>query len=121
MFFGAFLAFALIDGVSTLIGKTIALLVSPFWINLGASIVFMIFGIYTLIATEKEKIRLEERPFALASSVSLISLMELGDKTQLAVIALTAEYDTPVLVFLGVMIAFTIVTGLSVTLGAAIS
>jgi putative Ca2+/H+ antiporter (TMEM165/GDT1 family) len=47
--------------------------------------------------------------------------MELGDKTQLAVVSLSAEYDAPVMVFIGVMLAFAELTTLGVVLGAAIS
>jgi len=47
--------------------------------------------------------------------------MELGDKTQLAVVSLAAEYDAPILVFVGVMLAFAALTGLGVVLGSAIS
>jgi putative Ca2+/H+ antiporter (TMEM165/GDT1 family) len=57
--------------------------------------------------------------FALLVSFAITALAELGNKTQLAVIALTAEYDTPVVVFLGVMLAFIVITELSVKLGAA--
>jgi len=56
-----------------------------------------------------------------ASTFSLVALMELGDKTQLAVISLAAEYDAPILVFVGVMLAFVALTGLSVLVGAALS
>jgi putative Ca2+/H+ antiporter (TMEM165/GDT1 family) len=47
--------------------------------------------------------------------------MELGDKTQLAVIALAAESEFPLMVFVGVMLAFTLVTGLGATVGATLT
>lgn len=47
--------------------------------------------------------------------------MELGDKTQFAVIALSAEYKFPLLVYLGVMMAFTFITGLGVIAGTALT
>lgn len=47
--------------------------------------------------------------------------MELGDKTQLASISLAAEYDAPIMVFIGVMLAFTVLAGLGVVLGTVIS
>jgi len=50
----------------------------------------------------------------------MISLMELGDKTQLASIALAAELGSPLVVLLGVMLAFAVVTGIGVILGARI-
>ena len=48
-------------------------------------------------------------------------LMELGDKTQFAVIALSAEYEFPLLVYVGVMMAFAVITGLGATVGAALT
>lgn len=50
------------------------------------------------------------------TTFSLIALAEFGDKTQLAVIALSARYDR-VKVFSGVILAFALVTALGVILG----
>ncbi len=52
----------------------------------------------------------------LLTTFSLIALAEFGDKTQLAVIALSARYDR-VKVFTGVILAFALVTGLGVMVG----
>lgn len=50
------------------------------------------------------------------TTFSLIALAEFGDKTQLAVIALSARFDR-VKVFTGVILAFALVTGLGVLVG----
>ncbi len=55
----------------------------------------------------------------LLTTFSLIALAEFGDKTQLAVIALSARYDR-VKVFTGVILAFALVTGLGVLVGEAL-
>ena len=47
-------------------------------------------------------------------------LAELGDKTQLAVITLTADTRRPLSVFLGSTLALAIVTGIGVLFGCAI-
>ena len=52
----------------------------------------------------------------LLTTFSLIALAEFGDKTQLTVIALSAGYDRKK-VFVGVVFAFILVTGLGVLLG----
>ena len=52
----------------------------------------------------------------LLTTFSLIALAEFGDKTQLAVIALSARYDR-IKVFTGVILAFALVTALGVLLG----
>jgi putative Ca2+/H+ antiporter (TMEM165/GDT1 family) len=58
---------------------------------------------------------------ALATSFALVALAELGDKTHLSVIALTAEYELPLFIFAGVMLAFALVTALGVTVGTALT
>ncbi len=55
----------------------------------------------------------------LLTTFSLIALAEFGDKTQLAVIALSARYDR-VKVFTGVILAFALVTALGVLVGGVI-
>ena len=121
VFAGALLAFALIDGVSALIGGTIAPFIPTLWIGIAAGIAFLIFGVYTLLSKEDLTVKIKERSTPIASSFFLIAIMELGDKTQLAVLTLAAEYDAPLQVFLGVMLAFTLLAGFGTIFGAAIS
>ncbi len=121
VFIGALLAFAVVDGVSALVGGAIAAVIPAFWIGIGAGIAFIVFAVYTLVLEKDEKPEVNNRPLAVASTFSLVALMELGDKTQLASISLAAEYDAPLMVFVGVMLAFTILVGLAVVLGMAIS
>jgi len=52
----------------------------------------------------------------LLTTFSLIAIAELGDKTQLTVIALSAGHNR-VKVFIGVILAFILVTGLGILLG----
>ncbi len=120
VFFGALLAFALVDGVSAIVGGAIAPFIPGFWIGLIAGIAFLIFGVYTLLSKEDEMVKIKERSNATATSFFLIAVMELGDKTQLAVIALSAEYDAPIQVFLGVMLAFALLTTLGTVFGKII-
>ncbi len=117
---GALLAFALVDGVSALVGGAIAPFIPEFWINLAAGIVFIAFGVYTLLTREAETVTIKERGKTITTSFLLISLMELGDKTQFAVIALAADYDAPLQVFIGVMLAFALLTAVAVGLGSFI-
>ena len=51
----------------------------------------------------------------------MIFLAELGDKTQLAVLSLTADTRKPVSIFLGAMIAFAAITLLAVIFGEALA
>ena len=90
-------------------------------LRIGAGVAFIAFAIYTLVFEKDEKPEISDRSLTVASSFSLVALMELGDKTQLACISLAAEYEAPVLVFAGVMLAFVVLVGLGVILGVAIS
>jgi putative Ca2+/H+ antiporter (TMEM165/GDT1 family) len=55
------------------------------------------------------------------STFALLFLAELGDKTQLAVITMTAKYRAPLPVFLGAALALSLVTLIGVLLGEAIT
>jgi putative Ca2+/H+ antiporter (TMEM165/GDT1 family) len=57
----------------------------------------------------------------IASTFGLIFLAELGDKTQLAAIALSAESKSPVAVFLGAVVALSLVTLIAVAIGGTVT
>jgi len=122
VFCGATLAFLLTAGIAVAIGDALTLVLPPFWLRITAATIFLIFGFYTIISRKGEtQVKTKEARNAVFSSFSLITLMELGDKTQLAVIALSAQYEFPLLVYLGVMIAFAFITALGATVGAALT
>jgi len=57
----------------------------------------------------------------LLSTFALLFVAELGDKTQLAVITMTAKHRAPLWVFLGAALALVAVTGLGVLGGEALT
>lgn len=120
VFVGAVLAFALVDGLSALIGGTIAAFIPVRWIGIGAGVAFLTFGVYSLLSKSKD-VETDNRSLNIAHSFSLIALMELGDKTQLSTITLAAEYDAPLMVFVGVMVALILLTAIGVAAGTIIS
>jgi len=121
VFIGGFLALALAGGISALIGGVIAPFISAFWIGLVAGVSFIAFGAYTLFSKEDTMIKIKEHSKTVTTSFLLIAVTELGDKTQLAIVALAAEYDASVQVFLGALFAFALLTGLSAVFGKIIS
>jgi putative Ca2+/H+ antiporter (TMEM165/GDT1 family) len=120
VFIGALLAFALVVGICASIGGVIASYVSAFWIDLASSISFLVFGVYTLFSRRDRIARIKEQSRTVTTSFLLIAITELGDKTQLAVIALSAKYSS-IQVFLGAMLALTLLTALGVAFGKIIS
>jgi len=116
---GAVLSFALIDGLSVLVGRGIAEVMPLFWIQIIGGVMFIAFGLYILLHKERknESFKLTEKSSGFISTLILISLAELGDKTQLAVIALAAEYAEAIMVFLGVISGFLAITIIGVLIG----
>ena len=56
-----------------------------------------------------------------ASTFGFIFLAELGDKTQLAAIAMSAESKSPLAVFLGATVALALVTLIGVAVGGTLT
>ena len=122
VFSGSMLAFMLTTGIAVAIGGALTRVLPTFWIRIIAAAIFLVFGFYAIISRKSEtQVRTKEARNAFFSSFSLVTLMELGDKTQFAVIALSAEHKLPLLVFLGVMFAFALITGISVVAGTALT
>jgi putative Ca2+/H+ antiporter (TMEM165/GDT1 family) len=121
VFIGAVLAFALVGGVSAVIGGAIVPFVPAFWIDLAAGISFLIFGAYTFFSKEYTMVKIKEHSKTVTTSFLFMAVLEFGDKTQLAIIALSAEYGAPVQVFIGGILAFALLTALEAVLGKIIS
>jgi putative Ca2+/H+ antiporter (TMEM165/GDT1 family) len=118
VFIGALAAFAVIDGASVWVGGFIAKLVPEFWINVVSGGLFLVFGLLTLFGKdEEEKVVDEGKNNTIFKAFSLVSLMELGDKTQFASFVLAARYGSPLMVMAGIMIAAAIITGSGVIIG----
>ncbi len=122
VFLGAMLAFLLVTGIAVAFGDALTRFLPRFWIRIVAAAIFLIFGVYTVFSKHDDmQVEKRETRNAVFSSFSLTTLMELGDKTQFAVIALSAEYELPLLVYLGVMMAFVLITAIGVTVGTALT
>lgn len=116
VFLGAIAAFALIDGASIALGGALTSLIPSTWINLGSGILFILLGLLCLIREEGGGIQTSDK-CTVAYAFSVILLMELGDKTQLVSMILSARYSSPLMVFIGVISASIILTGCAVFIG----
>ena len=117
VFIGALGAFAFIDGLSVLIGGFIADLIPTTMVNIISGSLFLLFGFLTLREkNDDEDVNVDQKG-ALTSAFSLVTLMELGDKTQFASFVLAARYGSPGLVFLGILLGAALITGSGVVIG----
>ncbi|MEM2088654.1 MAG: TMEM165/GDT1 family protein [Thermoproteota archaeon] len=121
VFTGAMLGFMLVAGIGVVAGNFLTMVIPIPVIRVASALLFLAYGVYTLLSRKSEEpVEKTNTRCAALSAFSMITLMELGDKTQLAVIALAAEYSIPILVYAGVIAAFTLVTGLGVLIGRTI-
>jgi putative Ca2+/H+ antiporter (TMEM165/GDT1 family) len=117
VFIGALAAFAVVDGLSVLFGGFISNMVPPFWINVASGCLFLIFGILSFVKSDEEdRINFKQTSSAV-TAFTMVSLAELGDKTQFASITLAAKYGSPLMVLLGIVFASIVLTGSGIIIG----
>jgi len=122
VFIGALAALAVLSAIGVIVGQVLFDYLPRDWIEIAAGVLFLAFGVATLLLPEKEKersVKLSQWG-GLGASFALVAVMELGDKSQLSIIALSAQYGDGLLVLVGAVIGFALVTLIGVTLGAEI-
>lgn len=121
VFIGIFSGIIIITLLAIVLGTIVFKFIPPTYVKIVASSVFIFFGIYTLFFQKKEKVKIEEKKENVIASSFLFSIIsELGDKTQLVVIALTARYSSPLLVMVGALAGMGTIIGIGVLLGSKI-
>ncbi len=116
IFLGAMAAFLMVDGLSALLGGELLVLIPHRILGLITGLAFIFFGFISLIY-KSEGLICERSGKTFVQAFSLISLMEMGDKTQIASALLAANLGNPILALIGIMLAFAAVTGIGVFLG----
>jgi len=115
VFLGAMLAVCLLDGASILLGGALGEFFPSRAVSLLGASLFLGFGIWSLL-DRREGGRERRVGSVLLSSFLTVSLMELGDKTQISVFALSTRY--PLLpVFLGAVLAYLLLMGAGTAAG----
>jgi putative Ca2+/H+ antiporter (TMEM165/GDT1 family) len=115
---GILVATVLNHALATAVGGWVADLLSPAALRYVLAATFAAFGLWMLVpdrddgAGEKASDR-----GAFLTTVIAFFLAEMGDKTQLATVALGARYDSPVLVTLGTTMGMMVTNGLAVVFG----
>jgi len=122
VFLGAWLGMGAITIVGVIIGLLLHASLDITVVKVIAASIFIIFGIWTLIKKEEEEEEKREIPEkrVFIQTFLLFVLAEFGDKTQLAVIALTADYGEPIPILLGAVLGFAVVVAIGVLIGKEI-
>lgn len=139
VFLGAAAAFTLLNALAVSVGILLYELVPESILKYTVSGIFILFGVFMLLP-EREKAEKEdaegnghgeEGPEAdkapakkargpLLTAFLFTCLMELGDKTQLSILALTARYSQPIFVFAGATLAMWATTFIGALVGAGL-
>lgn len=119
VFSGVVLAFAVVTALGVLMGEGILQVIPENYIKILAGIMFIVFGAVILRAKDECEEQNDNshivNPFI--STFSMIALAEMGDKTQLSAITLSAKYDSPYLVFAGAVLALAIISLMGILAG----
>jgi putative Ca2+/H+ antiporter (TMEM165/GDT1 family) len=114
---GILVATTLNHALAAWTGGWIAAHVDPVILARSLSAIFIAFAIWILIPDKDEEMPERQRFGAFVTTVILFFLAEMGDKTQLATIALAAKFGKPALVTLGTVMGMLIADGLAVFFG----
>jgi Ca2+/H+ antiporter, TMEM165/GDT1 family len=118
---GIFIAIVLLNALAVAAGTLLAQYSAlTTWIQLAASLSFIVFALWSLREGKPE----EEKPGKarlgpVATVAAAFFVAELGDKTQLAAVALAAKFpEAPFPVFLGATLGLLAADGLGIFIGA---
>lgn len=120
VFAGALAGISAVNCLSIALGNAISGV--PGWAiaALGASI-FIFFGLKILVHPDRGKIKTAGGKGPFTVSLATVALMELGDKTQFSVLALSARFGSPLSVFMGAFFAYAILMAAGVMAGSRLA
>ncbi len=119
VFVGSVLGEVSANSIAVAIGTFLGIAIPLNIVSLVAGAVFIIFGILTIVKNEEKH---EEVPQAktksiLLSAFYLIFLAEMGDKSQIIALGLSAQYQNPITVLAGLALGFMVISSVGVLLG----
>lgn len=103
--------------LATWVGTFAAAHVDPKYLKYGLAFMFFAFSIWVLFPDKEEDVQTTGRFGAFMTTVVVFFLAEMGDKTQLATIALGARYSSIALVTFGSTIGMLASNALAIFLG----
>jgi putative Ca2+/H+ antiporter (TMEM165/GDT1 family) len=114
---GVFWATAANHLLAVLSGNYLTHLIPMFWIKVAAAASFILFGLWTL---RGDKLEGEDKRFSFSPFWTVavaFFLAEMGDKTQLATVALAADFHTVVPVWAGTTAGMLIADAIGIIIG----
>ena len=119
---GAIAAFGLLNTLAVIFGAAIASWLPEYIVATTVAVLFAIFGIHSLRVFEDddtEEVKEKSGHGIFFTTFVLITIAEFGDKTQLAVVALSSTAE-PLAVWLGATAALTMTSALGVLAGRTV-
>jgi len=116
---GAIASFAFLNSLAVIFGAAIASWFPGYIVSITVAILFAVFGVHSLSSNEQEEDEevIEKSGHSLFfTTFFLITIAEFGDKTQLAVVALSSTAE-PVAVWIGATCALILTSALGVIAG----
>jgi len=119
VFAGMTLGIVVVHAVAVLLGVTIGSLLPASKMAMVASILFICFGLWSLKGdSEEEEEECKASRFGPVATVALTFILgEMGDKTQLAAVALASEMGNWFMVFAGAVMGMIIADGIGLVAG----
>jgi putative Ca2+/H+ antiporter (TMEM165/GDT1 family) len=121
VFTGAVLGEVFANTIAVAVGTFLGFLIPVVVVRLIAGGVFIFFGVLSVArkedGEESKGTRTPKATSMLWSTFYLVGLAEMGDKTQLMTVGLSAQYQDPITVLIGLSLAFVILSLIGALLG----
>ncbi|NLE94586.1 MAG: TMEM165/GDT1 family protein [Dehalococcoidia bacterium] len=120
---GVGVSIAALNALAVTLGAVAGRFIPVTAVKVGAGVLFIGFGLWTLLAREKPESAEDScdqphrRRWAALTVAGAFFIAELGDKTQLATLSLAARFDAFFLVWLGATLGMFAANGLAIALG----
>jgi putative Ca2+/H+ antiporter (TMEM165/GDT1 family) len=114
---GVFVATLLNHGLASWVGLWISLLVSPEVLRWTLGLTFFVFAVWILVPDKESEFQESGGLSVFLTTVVVFFLAEMGDKTQLATIALGAKYASTLTVIIGTTLGMMAANALAIFLG----
>lgn len=118
---GIFVATILNHGLASWGGQWVAKALTPSILALLLGAIFLAFGLWTLKPDTADEVDESSRFGPFLTTTFLFFMAEMGDKTQLATVALGAQFQSAWLVTVGTTLGMMLTDGLAVVAGDRIS